>query len=135
MQALFPNSVWGRYNLHTYRTFIKMLACLQKLYRPISFTLIVERLEVHQVVVYTFLLERMSVTLYLEYHSNRKGRPGDQGSIPSRGKRIFPLTSVPTPALESTQLSVQWVPAVLSAGVKCGRGVILTTHPNLVPRS
>jgi hypothetical protein len=29
---------------------------------------------------------------------------------------------------------VQWVPGVLSPGVKRGRGVMLTTHPHLVPR-
>jgi hypothetical protein len=29
----------------------------------------------------------------------------------------------------------QWVPGVLFPGVKPGRGVTLTTHPNLVPRS
>jgi hypothetical protein len=30
---------------------------------------------------------------------------------------------------------VQWVPGVLSSGLKRGRGVTLTTHPHLVPRS
>jgi hypothetical protein len=30
---------------------------------------------------------------------------------------------------------VQWVLGVLSPGVKRGRGVTLTTHPHLVPRS
>jgi hypothetical protein len=33
------------------------------------------------------------------------------------------------------QPPVQWVPGVLSPGVKRGRGVTLTTHPHLVPRS
>jgi hypothetical protein len=50
-------------------------------------------------------------------------------------QRIFPLASVSRPALGSTQPPVQWVPGVLSPGVKCGRGVMLTTHPHLVPRS
>jgi hypothetical protein len=60
---------------------------------------------------------------------------GDRGSIPGRGERIFPLTSVSIPALGPTQPPVQWVPGVLSPGVKRGRGVTLTTHPHLVPRS
>jgi hypothetical protein len=38
-------------------------------------------------------------------------------------------------ALGPTQTSVQLVPGVLSPGVKRGRGVMLTTHPHLVPRS
>jgi hypothetical protein len=33
------------------------------------------------------------------------------------------------------QPPVQWVPGVLSPGVKRGRGVTLTTQPHLVPRS
>jgi hypothetical protein len=33
------------------------------------------------------------------------------------------------------QPPVQWMPGVLSQGLKCGRGVTLTTHPPLVPRS
>jgi hypothetical protein len=32
------------------------------------------------------------------------------------------------------QPPIQWVPGVLSPGVKRGRGVTLTTHPHLVPR-
>jgi hypothetical protein len=35
----------------------------------------------------------------------------------------------------ATQPPVQWVPGVLSPGVKRGRGVMLTTHAHLVPRS
>jgi len=42
---------------------------------------------------------------------------------------------VSRPALGPTQPPVQWVPGVLSPGVKRGRGVTLTTHPYLVPRS
>ena len=38
------------------------------------------------------------------------------------------------PALGPTQLPIKWVP-VLSRGFKCGRGVLLTTHPVLVPRT
>jgi hypothetical protein len=51
------------------------------------------------------------------------------------GARIFPLASVSRPALGPTQPPVQWVPRVLSPGVKRGRGVALTTHPHLVSRS
>jgi hypothetical protein len=53
---------------------------------------------------------------------------------PRQRQRIFPLTSVSRPALGPTQ-PVQWVPGVLSPGVKRGRGVTLTTHPHLVSRS
>jgi hypothetical protein len=45
------------------------------------------------------------------------------------GARISSLTSVSRPALGPTQPPVQWVPGVLSLGVKRGRGVTLTTHP------
>jgi hypothetical protein len=41
---------------------------------------------------------------------------------------------VSRPALRSTQW-VQWVPRVLSPGLKRGRGVTLTTHPHPVSRS
>jgi hypothetical protein len=58
----------------------------------------------------------------------RSGRPGDRGSIPGR-ERIFPLASVSRLALGPTQPPVQWVPWVLSLGVKRGRGMALTTHP------
>jgi hypothetical protein len=51
----------------------------------------------------------------------------NRGSIPGRGKRLFPLTSVSRPALGLTQLPVHWVPGVLSPGVKRGRRVTLTT--------
>jgi hypothetical protein len=60
----------------------------------------------------------------------RTGRPGDWRSIPGRGKRIFPLASVSRPSLGPTQPPIQQVPVVLSAVVKRGRGVTLTTHPH-----
>jgi hypothetical protein len=40
-----------------------------------------------------------------------------------------------SPGLGSTQTLVQWVPGVLSPGLKRGRGVTLITHPRLVPGS
>jgi hypothetical protein len=57
------------------------------------------------------------------------------GFDPRQGQRIFPLASVSRPALGPIQPPVQWVPGVRSPGVKHGRGVMLTTHPHLVPRS
>jgi hypothetical protein len=54
---------------------------------------------------------------------------------PGRGERIFPLASVSRPALGPTQSHVRWVTGAISPGVKRGRGVMLTTHPHLVPRS
>jgi hypothetical protein len=50
-------------------------------------------------------------------------------------ERIFLLASVSRPAMRPTQPPVQWVPGVLSLGLKRGRGVTLTTHAHLVPRS
>jgi hypothetical protein len=51
------------------------------------------------------------------------------------GTKDFSSTLVSRPALSPTQPPVQWVKGVLSPGVKRGRGVMLTTHPHLVPRS
>jgi hypothetical protein len=59
----------------------------------------------------------------------RTGQPGDRGSIPGRGERIFPLASVSRPALGPTQPPVRWVPGVLSPGVKRDRSLTLITHP------
>jgi hypothetical protein len=63
-----------------------------------------------------------------------KSRVWRAPSFPSRGRRIFPLSSVSRPALGPIQPSVQWVPGVLSPGLKSGLGVTLTTHPHLVTR-
>jgi hypothetical protein len=54
---------------------------------------------------------------------------------PRQGQRILPVASVSRPALGPTQPPIQWVPGVLSPGLKSGRGMTLTTHPYLVPRS
>ena len=53
-----------------------------------------------------------------------------RGSNPGGGEIFRPSR----PPLGPTQPSVQWVPAY-SRGVKCGRGVTLTTHTLLVPKS
>jgi hypothetical protein len=61
----------------------------------------------------------------------RTGRPGFD---PRQRQRIFPLTSASTPTLGPTHHPLRWVPGALSPGVKRGRGVMLATHPLLVPR-
>jgi hypothetical protein len=62
-------------------------------------------------------------------------RAGRSGFDPRQGQRIFPLAPVSRPALGPTQPPVQWVLGVLSPGVKRSRGVMLTTHLHLMPRS
>jgi hypothetical protein len=46
---------------------------------------------------------------------------------------LWPLC--PDQLLSLTQPPIQWVPRVLSLGVKNGRSMTLTTNPHLVPRS
>jgi hypothetical protein len=47
-------------------------------------------------------------------------------------RKDFPLASVSRLALGPTQPPVQWVPGVISSGLKRGRGVTLTTLPHLL---
>jgi hypothetical protein len=47
---------------------------------------------------------------------------------------VFCIAAVTQP-LGPTQSPVQWVPGVLSSGVKRGRGVTVTTHPHLLQKS
>jgi hypothetical protein len=46
-----------------------------------------------------------------------------------RGEKTFPVAFVSKPALGPIQPPVQWVPGSLFLGLKCGRGVTLTTPP------
>jgi hypothetical protein len=48
------------------------------------------------------------------------------------GAGIFLLAPVSRPALRPTQPPIQWVPGVLSPGLKRGQDVTLTTHLHLV---
>ena len=87
-----------------------------------------------------FLLHTSLVTFCI--YTLTRGGPGSSvgiatdygldgpGSNPG-GDEIFRPSR---PALGPTQAPVKWVPG-LSPGMKCGRGVLLTTHPLLVPRS
>jgi hypothetical protein len=60
----------------------------------------------------------------------RTGRPGDRGLIAGRGRGLCVQTgSWGPPSLLSNGYRVSF------PGVKCGRGVTLTTHPHLVPGS
>jgi hypothetical protein len=55
------------------------------------------------------------------------------GFDPRLGQKIFLLAPASRLALKPTQPPIQWVPGVLSLGVKHGWGVTLTTHPHLLP--
>jgi hypothetical protein len=78
--------------------------------------------------VYNFLWNRgSSVSIVSDY--------GVEVLIPSKDERIFALASVSRPPLRPTQPSIQWIPRILSLGVKCIQGKTLTPHPHLVQRS
>jgi hypothetical protein len=78
------------------------------------------------------LLTRLgsSVSIVSDY-----GLEDRTGFDPRQRQRIFPLASVSRPVLEPTQPPSQWVPGVLFPGLRGCRGVTLTIHPHLEPRS
>jgi hypothetical protein len=59
--------------------------------------------------------------------------PDDRVRSPTGAEDFF-LAPASRTALGPTQPPIQWLPGVLYPGVKRGRGVMLTTHPHLVPR-
>jgi hypothetical protein len=95
-----------------------------------------------------FVNIRMYVCIHLCMYVCSKRSRGSSGSIvsgyglgnrvievrsPAGAKDFFPRICVQTGS-GPTQPPVQWVPGVLSPGVKRGRGVTLTTHPHKVSR-
>jgi hypothetical protein len=62
----------------------------------------------------------------------RTGRPEFE---PRQGQRIFPVACASRPAVGPSQPLIRWVPGIVFPEVKCSRGVMLTTHPLLVPKS
>jgi hypothetical protein len=82
----------------------------------------------------TTLLHGISRVLYIYLYYNLLYICICTGFDLRQRQKIFLLVSASRPALGPTQPPVQWVPGVLSRGVKHGRGVMLTTHPHLVPR-
>jgi hypothetical protein len=63
------------------------------------------------------------------------GRPGDWGSISCGGKVDFSSSLCVQTDSRAHPPSCTMGTEVLSPGLKRGRGVTLTTHPHLVPRS
>ena len=97
-----------------------------------------KRVSVNSFIITLFHEKKQFLYLHFIHSVSRDGsvdiatRYGLDGpAIESRWGRDFPHLSRPT--LKPTQPPIQWVP-VLSRGLS-GRGVTLTTHPHLVPRS
>jgi hypothetical protein len=86
-------------------------------------------------ILYCYIAAREPVYLSQCSVLLRTGRPGDRVRFPSEARGFVPLASASRQALGPTQPPVQRVPWVLSPGLKRGRGVTLTTHRHLVPRS
>jgi hypothetical protein len=78
---------------------------------------------------YVILLSCMFVSCSVWLLFSTGWTTGRSGFDPRREQIIFPVSSVSRPALGPIQPPVQWVPGVISPGVKHGRGVMLTTHP------
>jgi hypothetical protein len=85
---------------------------------------------------------RISQVLHPTFNTNKETKVFSPATgWTTRRKKFDPrqrrkhFSSVFKPALGPTQSPVQWVPGVISPGLKRGRGVTLTTHPHLVPRS
>jgi hypothetical protein len=108
---------------------VTVLAVLVLVFSPISYFLIHVSLIL---ITHLFLRSRVAQSVQC---LTTDWTTGPSRFDPRQGQRIFPLSSVSRPALGPTQPPVQWVPGVLSTGLKRGRGMTLTTHPHLVPRS
>jgi hypothetical protein len=65
----------------------------------------------------------------------RAGRSGDRDLDSRQRRKDFSSSLCVQTGSGATKPPVQWVPGVLSPGLKRGRGMTLTTHPHLVPRS
>jgi hypothetical protein len=70
----------------------------------------------------------------LQLYISRAGRPRVAGVRVPVGSTNFYFSISSRPALRFTQPPIKWVPGALSRG-HSGRGVKLTTHLQLVPRS
>jgi hypothetical protein len=57
------------------------------------------------------------------------------GFNPQQRQRVFHTAPVSRPSLRLIQPPIQWVPGVLSLGLKARPDMMLTTHPNIVLRS